>query len=162
MNAMAFKFLDLDHLTDGVIDLLIEEKQPASPSRDYFPAYYYNITLHNSKEIVGGIRLRVGPATSLLAPEGHIGYGIEPRYRGHHLAARACQLVGRVARAHGMDRLLITCDPENIASRKTCERIGARLVGIVDVPADHELYRKGARRVCRYEWVLGQSTSPNR
>jgi predicted acetyltransferase len=44
----------------------------------------------------------------------------------------------------------ITCDPDNIASRKTCELAGARLVEIVDLPEDTDMYREGMRQKCRY------------
>ena len=38
------------------------------------------------------------------------------------------------ALAHSLDRLWITCDPDNRASRTTCERLGAVLVEVVTVP----------------------------
>lgn len=113
------------------------------------------MTLHESSEKIGGIRLRVGNAPALLTA-GNIGYEIDELHRGHHYAARSCLLLGQVALAHGLDPVIITCDPGNVASRRTCERIGATLRGVFDVPVDHEMYKKGARKVCRYEW------SPNR
>ena len=150
---MAFEFTDLDLLTDGTIDLRIEAKVPADPSKGYVPAYHYTIALHATTEKVGIIRLRVGHTPSLLTA-GHIGYEVDERHRGHHYAARACLLIGRVARAHGLSPIIITCDPENVASRRTCERIGASLRGTYDVPTDHEMYRDGRRKVCRYEWYV--------
>ena len=150
---MPFAFRDLDLLTDGTIDLRIEEKVPADPVKGYVPAYHYVIALHGTTERIGIIRLRVGSIPSLLTA-GHIGYEIDADHRGHHYAASACLLLGRVARAHGLDPVIITCDPENVASRRTCERIGATLRGTFDVPTDHEMYRKGSRKVCRYEWTV--------
>jgi tagatose 1,6-diphosphate aldolase len=154
---MVFEFKDFDHLSDGIIDLVIEAKGPADPKKDYAPAYHYKITLHGSKEGIGTIRLRVGNNLSLLT-SGHVGYGINPPHQGHHYAERACRLLQQVARAHGMSTLIITCDPENPASRRTCERLGATLTGIYDVPKDHDMYAKGRRKVCRYEWTLGTIT----
>ena len=150
---MSFEFTDLDLVTDGTIDLRIEEKVPADPAKGYVPAYHYSIVLHGTTEKVGIVRLRVGNLPSLLTA-GHIGYEIDEGHRGHHYAARACLLLGRVARAHGLRPVIITCAPENIASRRTCERIGASLRGTFDVPVDHEMYRKGSRKVCRYEWFV--------
>ena len=150
---MAFEFADLDLLTDGTIDLCIEEKVPADPSKGHVPAYHYAIALHGRAEKIGIIRLRVGNVPSLLTA-GHIGYAVDEGQRGHHYAARACLLLGRVARVHGLSPVIITCDPENIASRRTCERIGASLRGTYDVPIDHEMYRTGRRKVCRYEWYV--------
>lgn len=150
---MAFDFTDLDILTDGTIDLRIEEKVPPDPSRSHVPAYHYAIALHGTAQKIGVARLRVGNLPSLLTA-GHIGYEIDEGHRGHHYAARACLLLGRVARAHGLNPVIITCDPSNVASRRTCERIGASLLGTFDVPVDHEMYQKGRRKVCRYAWIV--------
>jgi tagatose 1,6-diphosphate aldolase len=35
---------------------------------------------------------------------------------------------------HGLSELWITCNPDNIASRRTCEAAGAELVEVVDLP----------------------------
>lgn len=151
-----FQFSDLDLLTDGTIDLVIEKRAPADPAKGYVPCYHYAITVHGRPDKIGSIRLRVGSVPSLLTA-GHIGYDIDEAHRGHHYAARACQLLGRVIRVHGLRPVIITCDPENVASRRTCERIGASLRGIYDVPVDHEMYREGERRVCRYEWIVPEA-----
>ena len=150
---MTFEFTDHDLLTDGTIDLRIDEKVPADPSKGHVPAYHYTIVRHGTAETIGIIRLRVGHVPSLLT-SGHIGYAVEEGHRGHRYAARACLLLARVARAHGLNPVIITCDPENVASRRTCERIGASLRGTYEVPTDHEMYRAGRRKVCRYEWYL--------
>ena len=150
---MAFEFTKLDFLTDEVIDLLIEKKAPAEPSIDHVPAYHFKVTMHGSSEKIGEIRLRVGNVPSLLT-SGHLGFSIAPNHRGHGYAARACLLVSRVARAHNLNRLIITCDPENAASRRTCEKVGARLLGVFEVPPDQPMYQEGGRRICRYEWIL--------
>lgn len=81
---------------------------------------------------------------------GHIGYTVEPPHRGRRYAARSVALLVRLARRHEMSTLWITCDPDNAASRRTCELTGAELVEIVDVPRDDEIYREGSRQKCRY------------
>ena len=55
----------------------------------------------------------------------------------------------------GLDPLWVTCDPENVASRQTLERVGARFVEEVDVPADCVIYQSGHPRKCRYRIDLG-------
>jgi tagatose 1,6-diphosphate aldolase len=57
-----------------------------------------------------------------------------------------------LARAHGIRILWITCNPDNWASRRTCERLGCHLADIVPVPSDHPLYLRGDREKCRY-WI---------
>jgi hypothetical protein len=42
------------------------------------------------------------------------------------------------------------CDPDNDASRRTCELAGAEYVATVAVPSWHEMYARGKRLKCRY------------
>ena len=74
--------------------------------------------------------------------------------RGRHYAERACRLLLPLARAHGMQTLWITCNPENVASRRTCERLGASFIDVVALPANHMLYQRGERVKCRYRLDL--------
>ena len=53
-----------------------------------------------------------------------------------------------------MSELWITCNPDNIASRRTCERLGAEMKGVIDVPPGHILYARGERQKCRYRIAL--------
>lgn len=53
-----------------------------------------------------------------------------------------------------MDSLTITCNPDNVPSRKTCEKAGLNLKEIVDLPPHNEMYRNGEIQKCIYEWIL--------
>jgi len=152
---MPFEFKDIDPLTDGVIDLVVEKREAADPI-NHVPCYHYLIVRHGSRTEVGRIRLRVGSAdrTPSLLTSGHMGCDIEEPHRGHGYAARASLLLKPVALAHGMPNLILTCDPENLPSRRTCERIGARLLGAFDIPMDQPLYQEGKRKILRFEWDL--------
>jgi predicted acetyltransferase len=68
------------------------------------------------------IRHRLTPALEKLG--GHIGYDVRrsARRRGHATAMLREALP--VARALGIDRALLTCDPDNVASRKVIEHNG--------------------------------------
>ena len=59
---------------------------------------------------------------------GHIGFAVVPwkRRRGH--AARALALLLPVARARGLAFVELTTEPDNLASQRTIERNGGRLV----------------------------------
>jgi tagatose 1,6-diphosphate aldolase len=59
-----------------------------------------------------------------------------------------------LAYAHGLRTLWITCDPKNIASRRTCEIAGGRYVNTVRVPTGTEMYEAGRRWVRRYKFDL--------
>ena len=100
--------------------------------------------------IAGTLSLRVGQDDALQHYWGHIGYGVFPPSRGHHFAERACRLILPLARKHDMRTLWITTNPDNIPSRRTCERLGAVLVDTIAIPRGHYLYQKGERQKCRY------------
>ncbi len=148
-----FIFKDFDYLTDGEIDLIINEKIPANEKKGFVPAYKYRITLHNKNEPIGLIDIRIGYNNNLYYG-GHIGYEVDKPYRGHHYAYKACKIIKQVALAHHMDKLYITCNPDNIPSRKTCEKLELKLKEIVDLPKDNEMYIEGERQKCIYEWLL--------
>lgn len=151
-----FEFRDFDYLTDGEIDLIINEKAPSNDEKGYVPAYKYRITLHNSTETIGYIDIRIGNNENLYYG-GHIGYFIEESFRGNSYASKACKIIKQVAISHGMDRLIITCNPDNYPSRRTCEKSGLKLKQIVDLPLNNEMYLEGERQKCQYEWDLSQN-----
>lgn len=149
----AFPFLTPGPMRDGELALVLAGRSPSDPARGLSPAYHFRLVVQRQK--AGSLSLRIGRTPSLELYAGHIGYEVVPRFRGRHYAERACRLVLPLARLHGLDPLWITCDPDNLPSRRTCERLGARLVEIVPVPPDSELYRQGERRKCRYRLDLG-------
>lgn len=57
----------------------------------------------------------------------------------------------------GMESVVITTNVENIASRKTCERLGCVLERIADVPPEQRTICAGAPQKCRYIWRMGQN-----
>jgi predicted acetyltransferase len=78
-------------------------------------------------EYLGRISIRHQLTASLREIGGHIGYDIRPsaRQRGHAAAMLAAALP--VARSLGIDHALLTCDEDNIASRKVIEANGGIL-----------------------------------
>jgi tagatose 1,6-diphosphate aldolase len=132
--------------------------QRGDPERGRVPNYHFWMKLRRTPDcdaappvtMAGGVGLRIGNSPDLELYLGHIGYNVFPPARGRHLAERACRLLLPLARAHGMSTLWITCNPDNWPSRRTCERLGAELVGIVPLPRDHVLYQRGERNKCRY------------
>lgn len=104
--------------------------------------------------IAGTISLRIGNDENLRRYIGHIGYLVFPPARGHHLAERSVRLLLPLARRYGMREVWITANPDNAPSRRTCERVGARFVDVVDVPPGHPLHERGERTKARYRIQL--------
>jgi len=145
-------FVGVPELTDGVVRLIYTAKKPAVPEKKLVPAYEFAVCAGGEK--VGGINLRIG-YTDALYYGGQIGYNTDEEHRGNGYATRACKLLARVAEAHGMTKLLITNDPSNVASRRVCEKLGARLVRMCRIPEWHDLYREDRRFVNIFEWSIG-------
>src|SRR5512139_161798 len=97
-----FQFHDPGPLSDDDLVLVLREEYPGDPAINYVPAYKFKMTLTDQLEEIGNIELRVGNTDSIVLFGGHIAYGVELAYRGHHYAARACRLLLPLARSHGL------------------------------------------------------------
>jgi predicted acetyltransferase len=144
--------LDVPLLVDNELELHLVAREGGDPARNWVPAYRFEMRVRGDR--AGEATLRVGTNDYLERYAGHIGYGVELPYRGRRYAARACMLLFELARRHGIKSLWITCNPENVASRRTCELVGGELVDIVDLPVDSDMYKEGARQKCRYRVKL--------
>jgi len=133
-----FEFLDVALPPDRDLRITLAERVPAARSTWGVPAYLFRME-DPGGGYIGHIRLRVGWNENVIRFAGQVGYGVEPAHRGHRYAERACRLIIPLARRHGMTRLWITCQPDNIPSRRTLERLGADCVGVIDVPSDYPL-----------------------
>ncbi len=139
-----------------MIDLLLERITPADPATGRVVTEHYAIVEKRSGAVAGTIRLRLSDTDDIRLYAGHIGYRVEEAYRGHHYAAQACMLLKPIALQHGFYELWLTCDPDNWPSRRTCERIGAELIEIIDLPEDLDMYLDGEWQKCRYRWQLDE------
>lgn len=146
------EFLDTAFLRDGEITLKLTRTTEEDRARGWLPAYQFAICLADGTE-AGRCELRLGYNANTYYG-GNIGYSVDPAHRGRHYAGKACKLLFSLARKRGMEYLIITCDPDNAASRKTCEYAGGTLEEIVDLPEDNDMYRAGARKKCVYRVQL--------
>jgi tagatose 1,6-diphosphate aldolase len=151
----SFKFIRARRYMDDGLQLVLKKTTPADPIKRYVPGYEFDLHEKGRKKAkVGTIRLRIGRTRPLIGWCGHVGYGVDKRARGRRYAARSCMLLFPLAYAHGLRTLWITCDPKNIASRRTCEIAGGRYVNTVRVPTGTEMYEEGRRWVRRYKFDL--------
>lgn len=79
------------------------------------------------ERLVGIIRLRHRLNDALLQRGGHIGYIVRPTDRGRGLATRMLAQAVQNARDMNLSQLLLTCDPDNLASRRVIEHNGGEL-----------------------------------
>ena len=149
-----FEFNEPGKLIDGDLELVLVGTYPGSPTGNRVPVYRFKMNLVGKGDEVGQIDLRVGNTHHVVMYAGHIGYRVHAGYRGNRYAARACRLLYPLARRHGLNPLWITCNPDNIPSRRTCEILGAKFIEIVDLPKNTDMYRSGDRKKCRYRLAL--------
>jgi predicted acetyltransferase len=81
----------------------------------------------------------------LLQMGGHIGYEIRPSRRRQGYGKLILKYGLEQAKAFGLERVLLTCDEDNLGSRKIIESNGGRLEKIIEVEGWPE-------QVCRY-WI---------
>ena len=151
------RLLNHNSVTETVIGddiaLVLNRVLNENEALERIPAYLFDIVFHDGSRI-GQIDLRLGETQTLVLYGGQVGYGIDRIHRGHGYAAAACELLREIALDVGFRELWITCNPDNQASVKTCERIGAQFVEQVDVPESCELYGRGDRVKLRFLWKL--------
>ena len=106
-------------------------------------AVRFHIVLHGTMTRVGYCDLRFEMNEEMYYA-GNIGYRIYTPYRGNSYAYDAAKVLLKVGfDVYGMDEIIITCSPENTASRRTIEKLGGELLETVEVPEDHWLYERG-------------------
>lgn len=145
-------FYDCDDLRTDELFLRLVKTADEQPEKRWLPAYYFDICLPDGTTI-GQCDLRIGHNEKTYVG-GNIGYGIDQAHRGHRYAAKACKLLFRQARKHGIDYLIITCVPDNFASARTCEIAGGRYLETAAVPQDNEMYAEGKRAVKIFRFDL--------
>ena len=108
----------VDEITDAALD---EARLP--PGRVASTRLWWT----RGEEFLGRVDVRHRLTPVLVEVGGHIGYAVRPgaRRQGHASAMLTEALV--VARALGLERVLLTCDDDNVASRRVIEAGGGEL-----------------------------------
>ena len=97
-----------------------------------------------------GVMLGISNLRHRLTPKledhgGHIGYGIRPSERRKGYGTLILKLTMEKARALGLTRVLITCDPENVGSARIIQKNGGVL--------ESESWSEQAKRVTSRYWI---------
>lgn len=94
--------------------------------------------LIHKNEVVGVVRIR----HEEVECAGHIGYDISPRYRGKGYGFNILKLALEESKKIGLKEVVLTCNVENIVSKKIIERCNGRfLETIYDKEDDEHLYK---------------------
>lgn len=97
----------------------------------------------DDREVVGFLSFRHDLNEWLREAGGHIGYSVRASRRRQGYASSALRLGLERAREIGLDRVLVTCDDDNVGSFRTIEGAGGVLQDVSDQSArGHALLRR--------------------
>ncbi|WP_328476554.1 GNAT family N-acetyltransferase [Actinoplanes sp. NBC_00393] len=113
-----------------VARLLVEEDTSIPAAEGLVHCTYRWIV--DGDRLLGTISLRHELNDFLLEAGGNIGYGIRPSERRRGLATFALGEMLTEARKLGLDRVMVSCDVDNLASARTIRRHGGVLEDIRD------------------------------
>lgn len=81
-------------------------------------------------DLVGRVSIRHELNGFLLEVGGHIGYAVRPAFRRRGYATEILRKALETAGGLGIEQVLVTCDVDNVGSRRTIERCGGVLEDI--------------------------------
>jgi len=138
-------------LSSGDVMLRYVKMVPGQPLRRLVPYYHFRILIADGTE-VGHINFRVGDTQHVRNSAGHVGFEIFEAFRGHRYAYQACRAIAPFVRSI-YDAVIMTCDPDNQASIRIIERLGAKFTDVVPVPPHDPQFQRGSRFKRRYQWT---------
>lgn len=124
---------DLDDLSNGV-----------GLPEGYVPLTEWWL-INSNNDILGTVRLRHKLGERNFQEGGHIGYDISPRYRKKGYGKIILELVLYKAKELDLEKVLITCDFDNIGSRRIIEHNGGKLENTI-------ISKETGKEVLRY-WI---------
>jgi predicted acetyltransferase len=122
------------------IQHLLDEAKGVNLKPGYVPASTYWLMVDGDIAGVGRLRHRLTPELEFRG--GHIGYDISPPFRRRGLGTELLRLTLEKAAELSLERVLISCDDENIGSYKIIEKNGGMLEDKRIDPVSGKLFRR--------------------
>jgi predicted acetyltransferase len=109
------------------VDALRAERLPETPRPEGFVPSW-TLWWADGDEYLGRIQMRHPLTEGLRELGGHIGYDVAPEHRRKgHATAMLAAMLPIVAAHYPLDQVLVTCDTDNLGSRKVIEANGGEL-----------------------------------
>ena len=135
-------------ISNDELELRLIDVYPST--KGAIPFYWWNVYLKSKDVKIGSISFRIGHNYHSYY-NGNIGYEIDEEYQGNNYAYKACKMLMDVAIYHQMDKIYFSCTYDNIASYKTIEKLGGKLIEEITPPKDYIYYFVGIKLHKIYE-----------
>ena len=122
---MDFDVQDLEINFDKLLSDLENQKNGIGLKEGYVPAS--TLWLVDGDEFIGKVSIRHRLTEKLFQKGGHIGYEIRPSKRKIGYGTKILELALPLAKDLGINKILVTCDDDNIGSWKIIEKNGGIL-----------------------------------
>ena len=133
---------DLMFINPNEVDIIQKMRDSRDRTKlkpDHVPSHNYFIV--DNDKFIGVINIRIGLTPKLLQYGGNIGYGIHPKYWRQGHGTYALKLGLEKARQIGLkDKVLITCDDDNIGSWKIIVNNGGILENKIENTDEGETF----------------------
>ncbi|MCR2821274.1 GNAT family N-acetyltransferase [Lederbergia panacisoli] len=107
----------------GMVQFLMDNERGENLPDNWVPdSTFWLVT--ESKKIIGAVNIRHRLTETLFNSGGHIGYGIRPSERKKGYATKLLELSLEKAKELGINKALVVCDENNVASEKTILKNG--------------------------------------
>lgn len=137
-----YKSLDLEELTNNFnnyIDKILSISQGENLPQDYVAETTYWLV---DKDIfIGRISIRHKLTDKLFKEGGHIGYDVRPSQRKKGFGKKILKLGLKKAKKLGITKVLITCNVNNLASKKVIELNGGIFENAIKVKSQPDKLR---------------------
>jgi predicted acetyltransferase len=110
------------------VQRLRDQMSPETVQPGRVPSHHFWLVTHDQR-VIGISSLRHWLMPHLEKEGGHIGYRIRPSERRKGYGTRLLALTLEKAIGIGLTRVLVTCDEDNIGSRRIIEKNGGQLAG---------------------------------
>ena len=131
---------------EDIIQTMMDNRNEEKLPKGYVPSYDFFFVDDN--KFIGVVHIRVRLTDNLRRYGGHVGYGINPKYFNMGYGKKLLHLtLEKYKDLIEDEKILITCDDDNIASYKIIEANG----GILDSKIENE--DQGEKFITRRYWI---------